>query len=143
MMNRMSNRLEKQYQESMKLKKQHRSSRQYQLRVLSQPSQSTRTETLGTPPMHLQSTEMLQHSTSRTMRNNLNRPTKPCPQYTIRPLPQMSTNDQWTRQSPSRNGNFYQCRQKFGHNPGTLLPLGECHTTTETQRKTISKWKQE
>src|SRR5271168_4013570 len=114
MMSRMSNRLEKQYQESMKLKKQHRSSRQYRLRILSQPSQSTRTETLGMPPMHLQSTEMSQHSTSRAMRNDPNRPTKPYPQCTIRPSPQTSANDQWTHQSPSRNGNFYQCCQKFG-----------------------------
>src|ERR1700678_4554873 len=139
----MSNRLEKQYQESMKLKKQHRSSRQYQLRILSQPSQSNRTETLGTPPMHLQSTETTQPSTSRAMTNDPNWPTKPYPQCMIRPSQQMSTNDQWTHQSPSRNGNFYQCRQKLAHNTGTLLPLGECHTTTETQRKTISKWKQE
>src|ERR1700678_566363 len=83
--------------------------------------------------MHLQSTETLQHSTSRAMRNDPNWPTKPCPQYTIRPSPRMSTNDQWMRQSPSCNGNFYQCRQKFGHNTGILLPPGECHTTTETQ----------
>src|ERR1700678_834611 len=116
----MSNRLEKQYQESMKLKKQHRSSRQYRLQILSQPSQSTRTEMLGTPPMHLQSTKTLQHSTSQTMRNDPNRPTKPYLQYTVLPSLRMSTNDQWTHQSPSHNGNFYQCRQKFGHNTEIL-----------------------
>src|SRR5271168_5612475 len=109
--NRMSNRLEKQYQESMKLKKQHRSSRQYRLRILSQPSQSTRTKTLGTPPMHPQSTKTSQHNTSRAMRNGPNRPTKPYPQCTIQPSQQTSTNGQWTHQSPPRNENFYQCRQ--------------------------------
>src|SRR5271168_414266 len=64
--NRMSNRLEEQYHESrkLKMKKQHRNSRQYLLRILSQPSQSTRTEMLETPPMHLQSTETLQYQTS-------------------------------------------------------------------------------
>src|ERR1700678_3108243 len=95
--NRMSNRLEEQYHESrkLKMKKQHQSSRQYQLRIhTGQPSQSIHTETLETPPMHLQSTGMLQYSTSRTMRNDPNRPTKPCPQYMIRPSPRMSTNNQ-------------------------------------------------
>src|ERR1700678_1541639 len=45
--NRMSNRLEEQYHESrkLKMKKQHRNSRQYLLRILSQPSERTRTET--------------------------------------------------------------------------------------------------
>src|ERR1700678_4350510 len=139
----MSNRLEKQYRESPKLKNQHRGSRQYQLRILSQSSQSTRTGTLGAPPKPPQSTETSQPRTSRAMTNDPNRPTKPYPQCTIRPSQQTSTNDQWTHQSPSRNGDFYQCRQKLGHNTGILLPLGECHTTMETQCKTISKWKQE
>src|SRR5580692_765835 len=99
----MSNRLEKQYQESTKLKNPHRGSRQYRIRILSQPSQNTRTGTLGTPPMHLQSTETLQPRTSRAMTNDPNRPTKPYPQCTIRPSQQTSTNGQWTHQSPSRN----------------------------------------
>src|ERR1700678_3386383 len=83
--NRMFNRLEEQYHESRKwkMKKQHRNSRQFRLRILSQPSQSTRTETLETPPMHLQSTETLQYQTSRTMGNDPTLLTRLCHRYTI------------------------------------------------------------
>src|SRR5271168_4464012 len=83
--NRMFNRLEEQYHESRKwkMKKQHRNSRQFRLRILSQPSQSTRTETLETPPMHLQSTETLQYQTSQTMGNDPTLLTRLCHRYTI------------------------------------------------------------
>src|SRR5271168_4939190 len=53
----------------------------------------------------------------------------------------MSTNDLWMRLSLSHNENYYPCHQKFVHNTGILLPLGECRTTMEPQHRTISKWK--
>src|SRR5271168_3571280 len=83
--NRMSHRLEEQYHESrkLKMKKQHRNSQQYRLQILSQPSQSTHTKTLETPPMHLQSTETLQYQTSRTMGNDPTLLTRLCHRYTI------------------------------------------------------------
>src|ERR1700678_4405583 len=75
--------------------------------------------------MHLQSTETLQHSTSRAMRNDPNWPTKPYPQYTIRPSPRMSTNDQWTHQSPSCN-EVFTLPHSF-----RAVPLGNSHICSE------------
>src|ERR1700678_4263473 len=56
----------------------YRIRRQYRFRTPGQPSQHNRIKALETSPMHPQPTETLQHSTSRTRRNQPNLRTRRC-----------------------------------------------------------------
>src|ERR1700678_4378394 len=69
--------------------------RQYQFRTPGRPSQHNRTKAIEAPPMHPQPTETLQHSTSRTKRNQPNLHTRPGHQYTSRPSPKTTTINLW------------------------------------------------
>src|ERR1700678_3146330 len=72
------------------------------------------------------------------MGNSPNLLTRLCHRYTIQQWQRTFTNDLWMRLSLSHNENYYPCHQKFVHNTGILLPLGECCTTMEPQHSLSS-----
>src|ERR1700678_1834163 len=74
---------------------QYRNRRQYRFRTPGRPSQDNHLKALETPPMHHQSTETMEYSTSRTRRNQPNLRTKHCHQYTSRPPPKTTTVNLW------------------------------------------------